>query len=368
MNNQSNRNKMKTKILALLILLPFLSQATVWRVNGNEGVDADFADLPEAIAAANANDTLLVEPLGSGWYSSSTVDKTLFIYGTGYLLSSNDSTQYLPQATSVHSIIFNPGSEGSLLSGFQMISQACIGTLFPDCGSILLNTCCISIQNCRGSGGTSTNLIFFRSSADYCVVKNCIFTRLDFDFVDTDNPALIGTGVTGTIITNSIIGRFEAAGAGSSFFETIVSLTVNNCVITSPQTQTLRARNTAFTNCVVASPSGEVCDGTCTFTNTVALSNNLNGSETNTILIEEGDVLFDSGFVDHPELQYQLDPNSPGKTAGTDGTDCGIFGGVEPYELSGMPNIPSIFELSVGAIGNANSQSLDVNLKAKSHE
>jgi hypothetical protein len=32
---------------------------------------------------------------------------------------------------------------------------------------------------------------------------------------------------------------------------------------------------------------------------------------------------------------------SPGLGAGFGGTDCGIFGGAEPYVLSGIPPIPN---------------------------
>ena len=352
---------MKTRILLLFVLLPFLSQATVWRVNGNEGVDADFADLPEAVAGASSGDTLYVEPLANGVYSFTNVDKMLYIYGSGYLLNSNDSTQYQSIESQLDVIRFVEGSEGSLLSGFKTSGSFC-----PfGCGQILINACCITIENCRNSGNpNSDRFIAMTSKADNCVIRNCHYPNGDVEVQRIEDPELFGTGVSGTIISNSIFKKVQAA----AITETITSLIVNNCILTNGGVSTDRARNTTFSNCIAIGTYGQYCDGSCTFINTVKGSANLNGTEFNTILIESGDALFDLSFSDHPELQYQLDPASPAKGAGTDGTDCGIFGGVEPYQLSGMPNIPSIFELSVGAIGNANNQTLDVNLKAKSHD
>jgi hypothetical protein len=62
--------------------------------------------------------------------------------------------------------------------------------------------------------------------------------------------------------------------------------------------------------------------------------------------------------------QWQLKVGSPAIGAGEGGTDIGMFGGEYPYVLSGLPPIPAIYGLDAQSLP---SNTLDVNLKAKSH-
>ncbi len=71
-------------------------------------------------------------------------------------------------------------------------------------------------------------------------------------------------------------------------------------------------------------------------------------------------------FVDHDlyiDNGYILTDNSPAIGAAINGGDCGVFG-YYPYILSGMPEIPAVFEATVIPIGTS---SLPVNIKAISH-
>ena len=44
--------------------------------------------------------------------------------------------------------------------------------------------------------------------------------------------------------------------------------------------------------------------------------------------------------------QYVLKAGSPAKGTGQSGADMGIYGGTNPYKLSGMPRIPAIYKLT----------------------
>jgi hypothetical protein len=44
--------------------------------------------------------------------------------------------------------------------------------------------------------------------------------------------------------------------------------------------------------------------------------------------------------------RFVLSSTSPAKGAGEGGTDCGIFGGLNKYRLSGIPPTPSFYKLS----------------------
>ena len=54
---------------------------------------------------------------------------------------------------------------------------------------------------------------------------------------------------------------------------------------------------------------------------------------------------------------------SPARAAGTAGVDCGIFGGTQPYILSGIPNAPTIYNLNSTVSGT----NLNVTLGTKSN-
>jgi hypothetical protein len=56
---------------------------------------------------------------------------------------------------------------------------------------------------------------------------------------------------------------------------------------------------------------------------------------------------------------WQLLPASPASGAGFDGADCGIFGGTSfAYMLSGLPDIPSIYRLTVPASASGSTMNI----------
>ena len=65
------------------------------------------------------------------------------------------------------------------------------------------------------------------------------------------------------------------------------------------------------------------------------------------------------------DAQYQLAVNSPAQGAGVNGVDLGIFGGTTPYKLSGIPDLPLIYELNVPDEANG---SINVNIKVRAEK
>jgi len=61
--------------------------------------------------------------------------------------------------------------------------------------------------------------------------------------------------------------------------------------------------------------------------------------------------------------QWQLKEGSPAIGAGLSGEDCGMFGGNTPYHLSGLPNIPSIYKLSMPSTSNGNTLPVTISVK-----
>jgi len=126
-NQQKFLSHMKKQITLLTVLAMFFalnSTATVWRVNNNPGVDADFNNLQTAIndAAVQAFDTLYVEGSSTS-YGDIDIDKPLVLIGTGYFLNENDTTQANKFPSKITTVDFNNGSAGSVLKGFSFIEE-----------------------------------------------------------------------------------------------------------------------------------------------------------------------------------------------------------------------------------------------------
>ncbi|OQX80559.1 MAG: hypothetical protein B6D61_01855, partial [Bacteroidetes bacterium 4484_249] len=91
----------KISILTVLaIVFAMSANATVWRVNNNTQVDADFSNLQTAVNDAGVlpYDTLYVEASNTS-YGNVDVNKPLIIIGAGYFLNENDSTQAIKMYT-----------------------------------------------------------------------------------------------------------------------------------------------------------------------------------------------------------------------------------------------------------------------------
>jgi len=70
-------------------------------------------------------------------------------------------------------------------------------------------------------------------------------------------------------------------------------------------------------------------------------------------------------FVD--QVKWQLTDDSPGKNAGSDGTDVGIYGGISPAKEDRIPIYPSIKEFLVGSTTDSEGN-LQVRIKAEAQE
>jgi hypothetical protein len=64
--------------------------------------------------------------------------------------------------------------------------------------------------------------------------------------------------------------------------------------------------------------------------------------------------------------KYKLKPGSPAIGAGIGGVDLGIFGGPNPYRLSGIPSIPAFYKLEASSI-NATTNPFTVTFSTRSN-
>jgi hypothetical protein len=98
------------------------------------------------------------------------------------------------------------------------------------------------------------------------------------------------------------------------------------------------------------------------FNNNIVRKGNYNVIDASNKVLTDMTTLFT--FSGSNELQYTLSATSPAKGAGENGTDCGAFGGSEPYIIGGLPIGPVITDLQVPSTARQN-ETIQIKLKAK---
>ena len=356
----------KNVILLSLILIGFalISNATVWRLNNVPGVDADFTtNLQDAIDNVSSGDTIYVEQSPYN-YGTATISKQVFLIGGGYWLEENDSTRVNIEESRVEELVFNSGSEGSVITGLYIYIFA---GWYQDFNMIEINTDTITIQRnyIWGSGeghvGDRNQIKINGNRTGVIIQQNWFQNRsgnpmyaifiegIPLNIVIRNN--IIYSNSNGTVIEETIggssIGLFIKNNVMIGEIHTFNALYVNNILISG-----------SFYNGSGGIVANNICNGT------QFPDNNNNQQNVNmSIVFVDYDLYIDNGYI--------LSSGSPAIGAGFNGGDCGVFGsgfGGNPYVLSGMAAIPAIFEIEFNSmIFPSSSNTLEVNLKAKSH-
>lgn len=335
------------------------ASAKIWRVNNAPGISADFTSIPDAVAAAAAGDTIYIEGSSTTYSTTVTIDKKLTLIGPGYYLNdeANEKTQWFKQSATLNQLIFNPGSEGSVVSGLSFNS-----TLTLNAENITLERCYLY----RVTFGNTTDV-----SCDGDTIRNCVVS-VEID----NNPSAGGTfSAKGLMIYNNIL--FGGADFRDAIDDTEAYF-INNTLVASASFHT---QNCIYQNNILYYPTFSTYGASNFFTNNIITSTSAASN------IPEGNnnqfsVAWSSVFVasnpnrNNPpdglshDGQYKLAENSPAIDAGQiqgATVDCGAFGGAAPYILSGMPSIPSIYSLTVPAQVNQGTTSINVSLSAAAH-
>ncbi len=347
-----------TILTAAIILLTTTLNATVWRVNNRPYLDADFTTLQDAIDGASAGDTLYIGGSTTN-YGNGTFDKQLVVIGQGYWLAENDTTQAYTENSQVGKLIFNTGSEGSVVEGMYVYYSSQNYTL------VTINVDNIILFKNRfyandNYGGTSNQyaIVLAGNRSDITIKQNWIYAK---NYGGGNAVGIQYSGIpTDCVLTNNFI-----RGYSYSIYMVTNDLTndliINNNVIWAAirTYHTFLANNIlvsgSYNNSVDDQTSNNLCDGT----QFPDINNNQQNVDMSTVFMD---------YVGYIDNDYILKSGSPAIGAGVNGGDCGVFSydyGSDAYVLSGMPGVPSIFEANVQA--TVSTTSLPVNIKATSH-
>ncbi|MCU0379259.1 MAG: hypothetical protein MUC78_13475 [Bacteroidales bacterium] len=284
------------------------------RVNNNAGADPDYATIQAANDAAINGDTIYIEGSTTA-YAGADISKRLIIIGPGYFLTENDSTQANGLEVQINGAIsFNPGSSGSIIAGC-VVSGIGIG-------------------------------------ADNLSITRCNFSSISI-IVNTVNNILIVQNYCSSIympsnkMTNSIIANnmadhiFCNASCGP--------LQIINNIITGYSYGGISAYNSSIANNILTQTTANmpVHTGNTINNNIFAgAGTNANGNLYNVVMANVF-VDFSGSLKYSDDAKWKLKTGSPAIGAGVSGVDCGVFGGAAPYVLSGIPNLPHIYEASI---------------------
>jgi hypothetical protein len=313
-----------------------------WRVNNAFGVDADFDNLPAAVDSASAGDIIYIEGTNIPYAANVNIDKPLTLIGPGYFLASNDSTQAnVSTAIITGTVNLIPGSEGLYMAGLTInanlrisasnliIERNNISTITvgynADIGNVVLR------QNYIGS-------IIDHSYYSSAVIKNNIVTAK----------------ITTSVRANWLIYNNTLYGPTTSTKIEVYNSSVKNNIVINTQSATSY-------DCINTDPSRNnnieynVCnkipyDGP-------ELENNIWDATPESVFVMDG----------NNETMLYLTEGSPAIGYGENGQDCGAYGDLTPYILSGMPPVPHIFKATV-PVSATTTGGLPVNVKIKSQK
>lgn len=333
--------KMKASFNGVLFVSAFLfsmnASAKVWRVNNNAGVSRDFSEVGTAVtnAAVQNGDTLYVEG-STATYNFVTINKRLVIIGPGYFLSENPGLQANVADASFGTVVLDSLASGSTFVGLRINSFA-----------INSNTDNITITRCH-AGNLSANVSFSNSRLSGWILNKSFVSNFNFNVA---NFVFENLQVTNNFFTSSYATSANLNG-----------LIRNNIFMNTVSTSNSYVANNIFLGSV------PVVLTNCTTRNNIAQGNLFPAGNGNQNNVSQASLFVNTGSSDG---KYQLKAGSPaigaGETVNGITPDCGPFGTPDPYRLSGIPPIPTIYALSVPASVPASATSMTITVSTRSN-
>ncbi|NII25325.1 hypothetical protein HB364_09545 [Pseudoflavitalea sp. X16] len=345
------------KYLSLLIAfmsITVISQAKIWRINNNAGVVADFTTFHAAVNSASvlAGDSLYFEPSATDYATNSmTLNKRLIVIGPGYFLDpanasipGNAGLQVATKDARIPFIRMSSGANGSKFLGITLSGSVYVTGISN-----------VSFEKCFFAGG----LYFEDGACTAITVRKCYLSGTS---ISASGTATLSNFVCENSIfnNNGYINLTILTGSDN--------IVRNNSVINGGNAFTLV--NTYFANNIIGAWSQ--CDLTnCTIKNNLFQANQtLPGTATNNLVNQDMATIYTgTGSFD---ARCMLKTGSPAIGAGltvgaVTNPDCGAFGGTDPYKLSGIPNIPSIYSLTVPTSIPSGSATMNITFSTRNN-
>lgn len=367
-------------LLAVFLLMALNADAKIRRVGffGSPVAGTDYSTFALAYTAATAGDTILMFPSTT---LSGTIAKKLTLIGPGSWLDPNSTPkgnanlQAFAGIATISSLTFDPGSSGSVLTGFNG-------------GSIIIKENNITITrnndidvNITGlnPAGTITNLQVLQN---YRVTINQYYNNASSTTnMNISNNLIkyfytpVGNTYSGNISNN--IWAYDAtqntgnANGGSASFSNAGGIDLGGGAYLLQNNIFL-----SYINAVAASNYNYFIfsnGGNSIFNYNLALQSStpINwGTGVGNIIttIANAANIFTAFPVigtTSADVRFQLKAGSPALTVGAGSTAIGMFTGSYPYKLSTIPTIPTIYALTSPQGNNPPGNTIQINVSTR---
>lgn len=349
-------------ILTIIITLCFAYSAQAQQPQialHHNGSSTFYTSATTAMTAAQNGDTLYF-PGGS--FGNLSIDKQLVIYGAGIHSDSSSVTG----VSSLTNAYFRENSSGSKLQGFR-ITYISIEPTVPT--SILSN---IIISKCKFEGSFTTNnhnqvisqtpaIIFGNSNLDtlrdVLIVENIIgniSTSSSYAYQQSNSIEYSNNvdSIYNIIFLKNIIRRRSNNVRNAEFYNNIFLgssfSNVKNCFFFNNYFSLGVSLNspTLIENCIFNNNLNLTANFNTNYN--LGINNIASQSITNTFINATNNYIF--SFSD----DYHLKSSSPGKNAGFDGTDIGIYGTAVPTQEGWLPDNPRIIFKNIANMPDVN--------------
>jgi hypothetical protein len=334
--------------LIACLLIAFPSHAKVWRINSTPGVAADFATLALAVANASVlnDDTLHIEGSSTA-YGGFTLNKRLVIIGSGYFLSGANSNPGLQANLNSSNfggsvITFDSTGSGSTLMGLDNFYFGVGSSLGSATDNITLIRCNITTVGSYNGYTANTKMAGWK-------INKCYISSVSFASFVLQNWEF-----TNNIITST----FDMSGTNN----------LNNLVRNNVFRSSINMYNGYFSNNTITATTFSTVN--VTIKNNISVGTNLPAGNGN--LNSQPDANIFQGLTANSfDGQWRLKAGSPaiaaGETISAITPDCGAFGTADPYVLSGIPAIPTIYLLTVPASVASSATTMPIVISTKSN-
>lgn len=335
-----------------MLFIAMIAQATIINVDNKPNRPSGYiSNLSAAISSASAGDTIYIYPSNTS-YGNITITKKLHLFGFGY----DGTNGYNSTIDYLHLDTTSTPSSNSTGTTIQGLDIDAIYAQKPNITNITIAgnriRAYVSIRTGCSNWLIKNNFIeevIYVNNASSIVISNNIFKNSYYNYgsVRTSNSASV-------IISNNLFMQWQ-------YFISVHNATISNNIFicgSSSYTGTSMTNNTFTNNISYCSNSS--------YTYTLPPSGN-----TGTGNLQNQNPLFVTGSINGSydiSLDYHLQSSSPGKNAGSDGTDIGPYGGTKPFVWGGAFSIPKVTQMTISNPIINSGTNINVNVKAKKAE
>ena len=348
--------KLSIIITAVMSLLWHESNSQNLIAVQNGGAPAFFQQVDSAIVHSQNGDTIFIP--GGRWNISKPINKRLHIIGVGH---NPDSTNATFSTTLIGALYLSAGASHGTLTGVFL--QGSINGTNDTIHFYSISRCRISSE--IATYPLYTNFTFYENILEGNIrsheniggsATNCSFFNNIFSAYFGDYNQLIP--YVNSVFKNNIFLKASTYHYSSGFEWSVASqysLFENNIFLFTTlnfgKVSNSTAKNNLFTE-NISFPVG-----------TNVGSNNIVNQSSGSIFINMDSPASEFSYNN----DYHLQSTCPGKNAGTDGTDVGIYGGLYPWKDGSIPYNPHFQTFQVGSTTNP-AGSLDVNIKVSAQD